>query len=420
MKTKNLHSILALLACSLILAACGSASAQAIDDPTALPPVDDFAVVAEGRLVPKESAQLSFVTAGQVVEILGAEGDVVTAGQVIARLGDREPLEANLAGAELDLLASKLELVTARMELLNAQKAYDELFENWPALATQAQQDLTNARQGLHDTKRELNYLTGTAAQFDIDAAWSQVVLAEDALEDAQDKFEPYEDKPEDNLTRAAFQSKLAQAQKAYDAAVRNYNAVKGTANDFDIAQAETSYTIAQARLEQAQADYDELLDGPNPDDVALAEAGIEAAQARITTAEGRLTAAQANINAAQAALDNLELTVPFAGTLVSLDLLVGEQVTPGLPVAVLADFSQWYVETDNLTEIEVVNVTPGQSVTIVPDALPDVELSGVVDSIGDLFEEKRGDITYTTRILVDEIDPRLRWGMTVVVTFGE
>jgi hypothetical protein len=53
-----------------------------------------------------------------------------------------------------------------------------------------------------------------------------------------------------------------------------------------------------------------------------------------------------------------------------------------------------------------------------VPDALPGITLGGNVESISDTLEEKRGDITYTTRILVDEIDPRLRWGMTVVVSF--
>jgi hypothetical protein len=64
--------------------------------------------------------------------------------------------------------------------------------------------------------------------------------------------------------------------------------------------------------------------------------------------------------------------------------------------------------------------VEEGQNVTIVPDALPGIELTGSVERIDDIFEEKRGDITYTTRILLDEVDPRLRWGMTVVVTFEE
>ena len=420
MKTKKNLPFLILVIVSMALAGCSSASEQSIDDPTAIPVVDDFAVIAEGRLVPNETVQLSFVTAGQLVEILVSEGTDVKTGDVIARLGDREPLEASLAAAELELLGSQFELTSARLELLNAQKMYDELFENWPIQVTQAQQELINARQAVHDTERDLNYKTTTAAQFDIDVAWTQVVLAEDALEDAEEKFEPYENKPEGNLVRANFQSKLARAQKAYDAAVRNYNAIKGTANEFDISQAEASNDTAVARLEQAQKDYDELVEGPDSDEVALAEAGIESAQARIAAAEGRTDTARVNIVAAQAALEDMDLTAPFDGTIVTLDMISGEQVTSGVPVAVLADFSQWFVETDNLTEIEVVDVTENQAVTFIPDALPDVVLSGNVDRIDDIFEEKRGDITYTTRIRVDEIDSRLRWGMTVVVTFED
>jgi HlyD family secretion protein len=86
----------------------------------------------------------------------------------------------------------------------------------------------------------------------------------------------------------------------------------------------------------------------------------------------------------------------------------------------VLADFSQWVVETDDLTEIEVPEIAVGQMVEVTPDALPELQLSGRVESIGELYEEKRGDVTYTARILLDEGDERLRWGMTVVVVFVE
>jgi HlyD family secretion protein len=419
MKTRYLFPIVILLS-ALLLSACSSASAQELNDPTALPPVHDFAVIAEGRLVPNESVQLAFVNGGQVNEILVAEGDQVQAGDVIARLGDREALEANLAVAELDALAANLELTAANLELLNAQKAYDDLYENWPDMAIQAEQNLTDARQASHDAERNLSYKTGTADQLDIDVAWSQVVLAEKALDDAEEKFEPYANKPEDNLARANYQAKLAQAQKAYDRAVSHYNALKDPAGDFEISQAEASHSVAQARLAQAQKNYDELLEGPDPDDVALVEAQIQAAEARIATAEGRANTAQVNITAAQAALDNLDLVAPFTGTIVDLNLILGEQVAPGTPIATLVDFSKWYIETDNLTEIEVVDVAVGQTVSIVPDALPDVTLTGTVDSIDDFFVEKRGDVTYTASVLIDEIDPRMRWGMTVVVTFEE
>ena len=51
-------------------------------------------------------------------------------------------------------------------------------------------------------------------------------------------------------------------------------------------------------------------------------------------------------------------------------------------------------------------------------DALPDLRLTGKVVSIGDAYEETRGDITYPVMIELDETDPRLKWGMTALVTF--
>ena len=406
MKIYKVYPWIVVVLLILVLTACQFSSNPEPEDPTAIPIVEDFAVVAEGRLVPNESAQLSFVTAGQVAKIFVAEGDQVDAGQVLAQLGDREQIESSLASAQLELSAAELELLSAQQDL-------QALYDNWPEAATAAQEVLTKARQEVRDTERIFNYRTTPADQTDIDVAWSQVVLAEDELDKAKEDFEPYEDKAETDLTRANFQSRLAEAQGAYDDAVRKYNSLVDPSSDFEISQAEADYNIAQARLEQAQEDYVDLLEGPDPDDLVLAEA-------RIASAEARISAAQANINSAQTALHDLDLVATFSGTVVEFDLIVGEQVTPGQPVATVADFSQWYVETDNLTEIEVVEVSVGQAVSIIPDALPDVELSGSVESIADYFEDKRGDVTYTARILVDEIDPLLRWGMTVVVTFVE
>ena len=47
-------------------------------------------------------------------------------------------------------------------------------------------------------------------------------------------------------------------------------------------------------------------------------------------------------------------------------------------------------------------------------------KMTGTVEEISNVFEEKRGDITYTVRLLLQNPDPALRWGMTVVVTFNK
>lgn len=350
----------------------------------------DSGITAEGRLVPKESVELAFTTSGQIAEVLVAEGDQVKKGDILARLGGRKQLEAAIAGAEF--------------ELFSAEQARQALDDNLGTSQNQTLLELNNARQAIHDAERKAKSLGGTADQNDIDIANTQVIFAKNALDKAKDAFEPYSNLPEENLIRARLQVDLANKQKEYDAAVRNYNRLTGSASNFDLDQANTNLEIAQARLQLAQERYELLQKGPDPDDVASVEA--------------RITAAQAQLEAAKAELEKLDLVATLDGKVVSSDLTPGKTASAGQPLIELADFSEWDVETENLTEIEVVDVSLGQKVSVIPDALPDVELSGEVISISDTFEEKRGDVTYTIRIKLNQIDPRLRWGMTVVTDF--
>lgn len=410
MKKQTIILVILLSVVSFLLASCqalGStptAAPEATEVPLA---VLDSALVVEGSLVPKETVQIAFNSSGEVAEVLVEEGDVVQRGQVLARLGNRESLESTLANA-------RLELAAAGQELLTAEQALKQLDKDLPTAQTSALQTLTSARDQLRDAERNLKALTTPAEQFDIDEAKANLALAKKALEKAQDDYEPWENKPEDNLTRAAFLSRLASAQKSYDAAARLVNNLTGTyTNDFDQAQAEAEVQIAQARVDIAQQEYDKLILGPDSDDVALLEGRIE-------TAKQRIEAANSAIKAAEVALSNLELKATIDGTIVEFSLIPGQRISPGALVARIADFSQWYVETDNLTELDVVDVEIGETAIVSADALPEVEMNATVERIGDVSEEKRGDITYTVRLRVDNVDPRLRWGMTVVVRFEQ
>ena len=390
-KSHFLGAILLLLV--LLLAGCDQFITQpaAEPEPTAVPLIlEQSATLAEGRLVPRDWVRLSFVSSGTVTEVRVEEGQNLKKGEVVALLGNRAQLEAAIA--------------TTQFELLSAEQAYKSLDDDLAIAQNLALQELNIARQGVRDAEKRVGYLSTTASKADIDNASAQVVFAKDALDKANDDFDPYRNKREDNLVRARLQIAQAAAQKAYDDAVRRFNGLSGTANEFDLNQATTDLEIARNQLELAEDRYQLLENGPDPDDLA-------AAQARIDTANAQLASAQAN-------LANLELVAPFDGTVVELDLIPGQFVSPGEPVLLLADFSEWFIETDNLTEIEVVEVSLGQKVTLVPDALPELELTGTVVSIKDIYEERQGDTTYTVRIALDRIDSRLRWGMKVINTF--
>lgn len=407
MKPKFLKLCSLLASASFLLSACGGTPAEpaaATDIPAAQA---EGEVLAEGRIVPRQSVELAFASNGQLAEVLAQEDATVKAGDVIGRLGDRESLESRVAAAELELLSAQQELLTAKQALQN-------LADDLPKAQNQALQALTDAQKALRDAERTANGLNAPAGQTDIDAALAAMVMARNRLDKARDDYEPYENKSVDNLARASFLGRLADAQRLYDNAVRKYNNMRGiTGTDFDVAQAEAKLSIAQASLEQVQKEYDMLAKGPDPDEVALA-------QSRVETAQGRIDAAEAAQAEAQKALDNLELVATIDGTVVKNDLIVGQQVSANSPVVQLADFSQWYVETDDLTELDVASIAPGQKVNLAFDALPDLKLTGTVESISNVFEEKRGDITYTVRIALDESDPRIRWGMTVTTTFQE
>jgi len=356
--------------------------------------IDDLSVIADGRLAPIQSVQLSFSSGGEIRQVLVSEGDSVKVGEVLLRLGNREQAEATVAAA--------------RLELLGAQQALEALREGAEQASAQAQLDLANAREELRqaDYRWSVQQEGRRASQSTINGAEASLILAKDGLDRAKGTYDGLSGRPEDDLERAAALTELAGAQRDYDAALRNLNWYNGHPTEIQQAILDADVAMAQAEVAQAERVWEERKDGPDPDELALAEA-------RVANAEAQLAAAVAT-------LDDLELKAPIAGTVANVLGKAGETAAPGGLAVVIADFSLWMIETENLTEIELPDVSLGQPVKVTFDALAGVEFLGVVTAIRPLFEIRSGDVTYTVTIELDATDPRLQWGMTAVVTFQE
>jgi multidrug resistance efflux pump len=190
---------------------------------------------------------------------------------------------------------------------------------------------------------------------------------------------------------------------------------------------------VATAQRDTAAARLEQLQAGPRPAQVREAEVRIAQAEARLAQAEVALVEAEATVmqaetaviqaeagvTAAQNALNRMTLRAPFTGTVADISTRLGEMVSPGVPVLVLADMSGWLVKTTDLTELSVVSVGVGLPVEISVDAIPDTSLSGTVTGIATVSQLVRGDVVYEVTIEVDETQARtlpLRWGMTVFV----
>ena len=396
MKTRKLAVSLGItvLLFSLLTAGCGAANNAAAGTEVTMEPVlADEKIVAEGKVVPVESATLSFVSGGVVDDIFIEEGETVSTDDVIAQLSGSERLSSQISSAEL--------------ALISAQQAYDDLFETVDVQKAQAELAVAQAKIELEDAEEDRekkNYRNTNDTT--LDGIRADTILAENALEDAQDYYNYFEENfDEDDPVRAGALSQVVAAQKAYDKAKYNLEYALGYPEDNDVEEADARVALAMATLEEAQRDLDALQNGePDPDDVALAEA--------------RLKEAQATYDAGQAALEDIKLIAPFDGEVVANNLTVGEFVSPGSPAAVVGDMSLWEVETTDLTELDVVKIKEGMEVTVELDALPDVELKGVVSSIKMLGENVQGDITYTVKIRLEDSDERLTWNMTAFVTF--
>ncbi|MBI9043625.1 MAG: efflux RND transporter periplasmic adaptor subunit, partial [Anaerolineaceae bacterium] len=237
------------------------------------------------------------------------------------------------------------------------------------------------------------------AYEDDLDDAKVKVNEAKEDLDDAEDDLQDYKDLDKDNATRKRYEDDVEDAEEDYHEAIREREELEVLYE-----QVKLDFSAAENNLIHAEEEYLKHLDGPERDAYALLK--------------GRRKAAEAQIIALQASLDNLEIRAPFSGTVVDVNCSVGEFVQVGKPVFRLADFSAWYIETDDMTEMEVVKVAEGQSVIARPEALAGEAINGVVESISDYSEIRQGDVTYEARILLEPFDLPLRWGMSFVVTF--
>ena len=190
-------------------------------------------------------------------------------------------------------------IASAEFELLSAQKAYEALTKDLSIAQNQALKEFNVARQAVRDAEKRVNYLSSTASKADIDNASAQLVFAKKKLDDANEDFDPYRNKNEDNLVRARLQIAQAAAQKEYDDAKRRYNAMSGTANEFDLNQATTDLEVAKNNCD-AEENY-QLCSTARIRMILAAQARIELLKLSYP---------------ARANLSNIELKAPFSGTL--------------------------------------------------------------------------------------------------------
>ncbi len=398
MKFRHILPLTLPLLLAFVLSACQAAPKATPTPASAAPAVAASAGVAQARIEPQAYVDLAYNTPGRVAEVLVKEGDTLSAGQPIARLEGGEQRQADLARADQQLLAAKQSLLSAQKDL--------EDFQTGAAL-NQANADLAvvTAQKAYDEAIKHRKLKDFHRCDDDTIDMYFQI------LEDAQKQLKNLQDHPESR--GVADLQKLTAAQDEVDTAQANYLfCIRYT--DEEIAQSQAEINVAQAALDKAKARQEMLKQNQGVDPLELARLN-----SAISADQAALASAQTAQSAAQAALDALELRAPSAGTLSSLTLKVGQFVPAGQSVATLADFSSWLAKTEDLTELQVVEVQTGQAVQLVLDALPGQTINGEVLSVARRSVDSRGDTTYTVTVRLENLPTAARWGMSGQLSFA-
>ncbi len=362
-------------------------AAEAPSLETALVQRGDLSITIEatGSLLPPAQYTLAFSTGGEIVEILVAEGQTVNEGDLLARLDDAK-LHLNLEQAELNLqsLTSPYAIAEAEKALADAIEVLEDAeYTNWAQ-----QKDNRGAASTIESLEADL-------------------ILAEDKVEDKQDKFDELADKPEDNYERAVALSELSVAIEARDAIIRQLNWYLGAPGETDQQILDADVTVAEARVLAAEALLAELRGEPLPleDETYLSPELTQIREARLA------------VESASLALTETRLEAPVDGVVTMLPVHVGEFANPGAPVIELTDLTALEAEV-NLDETDMVHIAVGTPVAITVDAFPGTELSGAVTEIALSPDIQSGVVLYSVSVRLDPTGLPLRSGMTVNVTF--
>jgi HlyD family secretion protein len=407
--------------------------------------------------------------AGRVAEVFISEGDHVQTGTPLFRL-EGELLEAQRAQAITALDSASAGLGVAHAAKQTAQTSFD-------VARTQYEMEVTAARQQETPIRTSAWY-QNLPSEFslpvwyfvkseDISAAQAEVDAADEALVTAQAKFEAV-------LSSAGsadileVEMRLAQAQAAFliaqdvldrttllndqvleehaqdlftsanaelEAAQSDFNQLLSDKSAEEVLESRAQLAIAQERYDTAWDRYTQLLTGEDSlrvqaarANLALAEAGLTQADAQITQAESAVAQAQAQLNLIDIQMGKLIIQSPVTGVVLNRNIEPGEIVQPGAVAITIGQLDELtitvYIPEDRYGQIDL-----GMHADVSVDSFPNLTFDASVVRIADRAEftprnvqteEGRRTTVFAVKLVVDDPQGMLKPGMPADVVFEE
>lgn len=399
-------------------------------------------VTATGSLQAITEQNLGFPEGGKLVEVDVAVGQQVEPGQILARIDD---------------FVARRDLASAQAQVAQEQAALDKIRGGNQVDA--AEDDAKRAGEVLDATKERAEAVDDANASA-VEEAKRQLELDEEVLRDTRSRTRA------DRRSCTSADRRAAERDADRDEGLLSLSGRDRQAEDCDVAaqkeseveQAERNVRASKAALEQAEnqrrvdrAEQDVEIENARRD---LAAAKNEAEGARgdrphdIDEQAAIVAQLQADVDKAQRAVDDTTLRAPVAGKVASINGVVGEFLgggsgtTPlapggtvplperkssvsasdqggsendrpgGTSFIVLGDVQSFQIVAP-FAETDAALVKPNQEVQVTFDAIPDLTRTGRVVSIAPSGTDIQGVTSYYGVIVLGELDPRLKDGLT-------
>jgi HlyD family secretion protein len=338
---------------------------------------------------------MSFKTAGRIVELNVREGDWVKKGDVIARLDS----------AQLTHQRARDEAAVS-----NAESQYQQLQTSIEYQRATIESDIAAKRAEVAQSQAKLDDLLAGSRQQEIAQAQAAVVDAK-AWNDV--------------------------AKSDWDRAQTLYSREDISKAQFD--QARSKVESTEALLRQAEERLALVKEGPRKDEVAAARATVAKAKAAVDNAEANrielkrkeqeLTARRADIarNQAQVGItesqiDDTTIVAPIDGVILVKAAENGEVVAAGTTIVTIGDLDHPWLRA-YINETDLGRVHLGGTVSLSTDSFPNKKYEGRISFIASEAEftpkqiqtkEERVKLVYRIKIDVDNKEHELKNNMPV------
>ena len=309
----------------------------------ATPDVPASIVALSGRIEGDDSA-VSPKTTGRITSIQFREGDVVKAGEVIAVLDDQQ-VRAREQQAESAVTQADAQVRSARQQIdvLEQQLQQSQLQTTQSKLEAEGQVRQAEAELAAAEAEYKQQQASLQLASFDKEA-YSRLAKS-GAVSERQGK--------QASTTAETQEAVTAAAQRRVEAARGALNVARSSLSNPEIRSAGSA--AIQRQMAQQRA--------------TVASANADAAHAR------------AQLREAQANRDDLKVTAPFDGTVVTRTAEPGEVVQAGTPIVTLLDLSKVYLR-GFVPEGQIGRVKVGQPARVYLDSNPSRPLDAQVSRI--------------------------------------